>query len=70
VQSTSPLWHTIRIRRFISRREIYIITRGYSPTQLKLSGGLTSIVLMLDTKLIIKNANVKMFLCGVKERAF
>lgn len=58
------------VRLMISRREIYIITRGYSPTQLKSSGGLTSIVLMLDTKLMIKNINVKMFLYGAKERAF
>ncbi|APP29623.1 hypothetical protein AT571_01830 [Acinetobacter baumannii] len=43
------------------KKRIYIITRGYSPTQLKLSGGLTSIVLMLHTKLMIKHINVKRF---------
>jgi hypothetical protein len=48
------------------KKEIYIITRGYSPTQQKLSGGLTSIVLMLNTKLMVKKINVKIFLIWIK----
>uniref|UniRef100_UPI00397E1687 hypothetical protein n=1 Tax=Salmonella sp. SAL04269 TaxID=3159847 RepID=UPI00397E1687 len=65
-----PYGITIRIGIFISRQEIYIITRGHSPTQLKLSGGLTSIVSMLDIKLMSKQVNVKIFLVWNKKELF